>query len=189
MPSYRAQNVELSSKSQEIGAESTEQYLHSLVESLEELMKNSDSSMEILDRPNFNKLERRESKIDDVRNEKFQEEMKETTDKLVSLLPSCTKILDVRAGKLNVLIYPTKLVERGSGCNDFITDFSVIVCQNARLNVHQWKKVPQSIRDTIVQNMLNNWRLPYTDMDGQDEEQVGQSIGKVGQDKTDEPNC
>ncbi|KAL5175479.1 hypothetical protein HKD37_08G021671 [Glycine soja] len=67
-------------------------------------------------------------------------------------------------GKLDVLIHPTKLVAVGPGRNDFITDLSLIVRQNARLNVRQWKKVPQSTRDTIVQNILNNWRLPDTDM-------------------------
>ncbi|KAL9329498.1 hypothetical protein ACSQ67_004501 [Phaseolus vulgaris] len=67
-------------------------------------------------------------------------------------------------GKLDVLIHPTKLVAVGAGRNDFITDLSLIVRQNARLNVRQWKKVPQSTRDTIVQNILNNWRLPDTDM-------------------------
>ncbi|KAH1250905.1 Disease resistance protein [Glycine max] len=67
-------------------------------------------------------------------------------------------------GKLDVLIHPTKLVAVGPGRNDFITDLSLIVRQNARLNVLQWKKVPQSTRDTIVQNILNNWRLRDTDM-------------------------
>ncbi|XP_047178356.1 uncharacterized protein LOC124845323 [Vigna umbellata] len=67
-------------------------------------------------------------------------------------------------GKLDVLIHPTKLAAIGPGRSDFITDLSLIVRQNARLNVRQWKKVPQSTRDTIVQNILNNWRLPHTDM-------------------------
>ncbi|XP_068470231.1 uncharacterized protein [Phaseolus vulgaris] len=67
-------------------------------------------------------------------------------------------------GKLDVLIHPTKLVAVGAGRNDFITDLSLIVRQNARLNVRQWKRVPQSTRYTIVQNILNNWRLPDTDM-------------------------
>ena len=57
-------------------------------------------------------------------------------------------------GKLDVLIHPTKLVAVGPGYNDFITGLSLIVHQNARLNVLQWKKVPQSTRDTIVQNIL-----------------------------------
>jgi len=57
-------------------------------------------------------------------------------------------------GKLDVLIHPTKLVAVGPGRNDFITDLSLIVRRNARLNVRQWKKVPQSTRDTIVQNIL-----------------------------------
>lgn len=57
-------------------------------------------------------------------------------------------------GKLDVLIHPTKLAAIGPGRNDFITDLSLIVRQNARLNVRQWKKVPQSTRDTIVQNIL-----------------------------------
>jgi len=57
-------------------------------------------------------------------------------------------------GKLDVLIHPTKLVAVGPGYNDFITGLSLIVHQNARLNVLQWKKVPQSTRDTIVQSIL-----------------------------------
>ncbi|KAK7362097.1 hypothetical protein VNO77_04197 [Canavalia gladiata] len=67
-------------------------------------------------------------------------------------------------GKLDVVIHPTKLVPVGPGRNDFITDLSLIVRANARLNVKSWRQVPKSIKDTIVQNILNNWRLPDTDM-------------------------
>ncbi|KAG2400271.1 Pentatricopeptide repeat-containing protein [Vigna angularis] len=52
--------VYLSSKSMEIGDGSTEEYLHSSIESLEELMENSDYFMEISNRPSVNELERRE---------------------------------------------------------------------------------------------------------------------------------
>ncbi|XP_061362586.1 uncharacterized protein LOC133306299 isoform X2 [Gastrolobium bilobum] len=65
-------------------------------------------------------------------------------------------------GKLDVLIHPTRLVAVGPGRKDFITDLSVIVRRNARLNVCQWRKVPQSTRDAIVQNVLKNWRLQDT---------------------------
>jgi len=64
-------------------------------------------------------------------------------------------------GKLDVLIHPTKMVAIGPGRNDFITDLSLIVRQNARLNVRQWKKVPQSTRDTIVQNILVRYDIYY----------------------------
>ncbi|KAL1328863.1 uncharacterized protein LOC130967495 [Arachis stenosperma] len=67
-------------------------------------------------------------------------------------------------GKLDVLIHPTKLVAVGPGRKDFITDLSLIVRKHARLNVHMWRKVPKSTRDTIVQSILNNWRLQDTDM-------------------------
>ncbi|KAF7842439.1 putative leucine-rich repeat-containing protein [Senna tora] len=65
-------------------------------------------------------------------------------------------------GKLDVIIHPTKMVAVGPGRKDFITDLSVIVRQNARHNVSKWKRVPQSVRDTIVQKILDNWRLPDT---------------------------
>lgn len=57
-------------------------------------------------------------------------------------------------GKLDVLIHPTRLVAVGPGRNDFITDLSIIVRKNARLNVHKWKQVTQNTRDTIVQKIL-----------------------------------
>ncbi|MED6106412.1 hypothetical protein PIB30_004646 [Stylosanthes scabra] len=67
-------------------------------------------------------------------------------------------------GKLEVLIHPTKLVAVGPGRKDFITDLSLIVRKHARLNVYTWRKVPESTRETIVQSILNNWRLQDTDV-------------------------
>ncbi|WJX47365.1 hypothetical protein P8452_34063 [Trifolium repens] len=67
-------------------------------------------------------------------------------------------------GKLDVVIHPTRMVAVGPGRNDFITDLSIILRKNARFNVNKWSRVPQSTRDTIVEKVLNNWRLPGTDM-------------------------
>ncbi|TKY45697.1 transposase, Ptta/En/Spm, plant [Spatholobus suberectus] len=39
-----------------------------------------------------------------------------------------------------------------------------LLLANARLYVRQWRKVPQSTRDTVVQNILNNWRLQDTEI-------------------------
>lgn len=72
-------------------------------------------------------------------------------------------------GKLDVIIHPTRLVAIGPGRNDFITDLSVIVRKNARLNVHKWRQVTQNTRDAIVQDVLVrscfyiecNWFLSY----------------------------
>lgn len=64
------------------------------------------------------------------------------------------KRLQSEDGKLDVFIHPTKMVAVGPGRKDFITGLSVIVRQNARHNVCKWKKVPQSVRDTIVQKVL-----------------------------------
>ncbi|KOM41979.1 hypothetical protein LR48_Vigan04g217700 [Vigna angularis] len=50
----------------EIGDGSTEEYLHSSIESLEELMENSDYFMEISNRPSVNELERREIVMSDM---------------------------------------------------------------------------------------------------------------------------
>ncbi|PNY15556.1 hypothetical protein L195_g012255 [Trifolium pratense] len=67
-------------------------------------------------------------------------------------------------GKLDVVIHPTRMVAVGPGRNDFITDLSIILRKNARFNVNKWSRVPQGTRDTIVEKVLNNWRLPDTDM-------------------------
>ncbi|KAK7247246.1 hypothetical protein RIF29_42125 [Crotalaria pallida] len=67
-------------------------------------------------------------------------------------------------GKLDVLIHPTKLVAVGPGRKDFITDLALIVRQNARHNVYRWRLIPESTRDTIVEKILNNWRLQDTDV-------------------------
>ncbi|KAJ7969131.1 Transposase, Ptta/En/Spm, plant [Quillaja saponaria] len=66
--------------------------------------------------------------------------------------------------KLDVLIPPSTMVAVGPGRKDFITDLSVIVHQNAPHNVYKWKQVPQTVKDTIVLNTLNNWRLQDTDL-------------------------
>ncbi|XP_058731615.1 uncharacterized protein LOC131603338 isoform X2 [Vicia villosa] len=67
-------------------------------------------------------------------------------------------------GKLDVIIHPERLVAIGPGRKDFITDLSIILRKNARFNVNKWRRVPQSTRDTIVEKILNHWRLPDTDM-------------------------
>ncbi|KAL5053668.1 hypothetical protein RYX36_034350 [Vicia faba] len=67
-------------------------------------------------------------------------------------------------GKLDVIIHPERLVAIGPGRKDFITDLSIILRKNARFNVNKWRQVPQSTRDTIVEKILNHWRLPDTDM-------------------------
>ncbi|XP_039684911.1 uncharacterized protein [Medicago truncatula] len=69
-----------------------------------------------------------------------------------------------RDGKMDVDIHPTRLVAVGPGRNDFITDLSIIVRKNARFNVNKWSSVPQSTKDTIVEKVLNNWRLQDTDV-------------------------
>ncbi|KAG4911709.1 hypothetical protein JHK82_052310 [Glycine max] len=70
-------------------------------------------------------------------------------------------------GKLDVLIHPTKLVAVGPGYNDFITGLSLIVHQNARLNVLQWKKVPQMVdQESDVNNF--HFRVLFTSQPDKD---------------------
>ncbi|XP_070052268.1 uncharacterized protein [Nicotiana tomentosiformis] len=65
-------------------------------------------------------------------------------------------------GKLEVIIPPDRTVAVGPGANNFVTELSVTVDQNAKHDVKTWKKVSDLAKERIVAHMLDVFEIPDT---------------------------
>nr|XP_033513157.1 uncharacterized protein LOC104100710 isoform X2 [Nicotiana tomentosiformis] len=57
-------------------------------------------------------------------------------------------------GKLEVIIPPDRTVVVGPGANNFVTELSVTIDQNAKHDIKTWKKVSNLAKERIVAHML-----------------------------------
>nr|XP_016471416.1 PREDICTED: uncharacterized protein LOC107793552 [Nicotiana tabacum] len=65
-------------------------------------------------------------------------------------------------GKLEVIIPPDRTVAVGPGANNFVTELSVTVDQNAKHDVKTWKKVSDLAKERIVAHMLDAFEITDT---------------------------
>ncbi|XP_070053149.1 uncharacterized protein [Nicotiana tomentosiformis] len=63
-------------------------------------------------------------------------------------------------GKLEVIIPPDRTVVVGPGANNFVTELSVTIDQNAKHDIKTWKKVSNLAKERIVAHMLDAFEIP-----------------------------